>query len=163
MRPVVPAICTPNYAFLNWEKPAPAMQVNNTMLKIGMIAGVIGRIRAHDWRRGAANDLANLPGGIPSTVNERVAQALGHSIDLYTARVEARHESRPAPAFLAPLLVLEDKELSSQDVAAMLATHEDRDDDKVDDDVQQIANLLRDQDDDEMNDEQEQIGFSIII
>lgn len=48
LRVVFPAIWRPSYAFLDWEKPAPAMQVNTTTMKMGMMAGVIGCIRAHD-------------------------------------------------------------------------------------------------------------------
>lgn len=53
--------------------------------------------------------------------------------------------------------------MSSQEVADTLATHKDRDDESVDDDVHKLATLLGDQDNDRINDEQELIGFGVMI
>lgn len=78
-RPVLPSMSQDNPAFLIWDKPAPALQLLLTTKEIGMVAGVLEELRSHDWRRGAARDLAYLPGPIQGAGNPAVAKALGHS------------------------------------------------------------------------------------
>jgi hypothetical protein len=81
---------------------------------MGLVAGVLAKIRAHDWRRGGAKDIANLKSKIPGVADDTVARGIGQSriilgkgindnyvgsikADLYTARVESGYQSRHAP------------------------------------------------------------------
>lgn len=95
------------------------MQLYDTTLQMGLVAGVLAHIRAHDWRRGAAKDLANLKSKVPGVADEAVARAIGQSraslskgitddyvggidTDLYTARVESGYQAKQSPLLGAP-------------------------------------------------------------
>jgi hypothetical protein len=118
-RPVIPAISRPNYAFLEMEKPAPRMQLYNSIIELGLIAGVLARLSPHQLRKGAARDLSHLKKSISGVADEKIARGLGQSRrslgqgitddyvgdiddDLYTMRVEDGYEYKRAPAIGAP-------------------------------------------------------------
>jgi len=117
--PVIPAICRPNYAFLDCEKPASRMQLYDTTLQLGLVAGVMAKLRTHDWRRGSAKDLANLKDKISGVADHTVALAIGQSrktlgrgitddyvgdieVDLFSARVASDFQHKHGPAIGAP-------------------------------------------------------------
>lgn len=60
-------------------KPAGNHQLTHTMAEAGPKAGFLARTRAHDLRRGAARDTANLSHPIKGYATPAVAALIGHS------------------------------------------------------------------------------------
>jgi hypothetical protein len=112
----------PAFSFLEWEKPASTKQLLLTTKHMGLVGGVLADVVAHDWRRGAARDVANmkLPSdGMLGVADAGVARTLGQTrrslsggvtdryvgdieADVYTPRVEQLFHSRKQPAIGAP-------------------------------------------------------------
>jgi hypothetical protein len=121
-RPVVPALKKTG-PFVDWDTPAGAVQLTKTTKQMGLMAGLLADVTAHDWRRGFALDVANikLPDGESLRVaNEAVMSAMGHSrrslaldivdeyvggieADIHTSRALNKFETRKQPLFGAPL------------------------------------------------------------
>jgi hypothetical protein len=60
-----------------WEKPAVSKQLYYTILEIGLVRGVLARITAHDWRRDAAKEIANLKSKVHGVADSTTIRALG--------------------------------------------------------------------------------------
>jgi len=79
-RPVHCAFTT-NGAALIPDKPAGNHQLTHTMAQAGLVAGVLCRLRAHDLRRGAARDTANLKSKAKGAPSKGATAVLGHSFN----------------------------------------------------------------------------------
>ncbi|KAK9367326.1 hypothetical protein V1509DRAFT_654034 [Lipomyces kononenkoae] len=77
-RPVIPAISQLKRAFLELDKPATVNQLLSSTIQLGLVAGVLAKIKTHDWRRGSAKDIAHLK-NITGVADHATAIALGHS------------------------------------------------------------------------------------
>jgi hypothetical protein len=95
------------------------MQIYGSTLQMGFVAGVLAKLRTHDWRRGAAKELANLKTRISGVADQTIARGIGQSrlslskgitddyvgdieADLYAARVASDFQSKRTPAIGAP-------------------------------------------------------------
>ncbi|KAK9236110.1 hypothetical protein V1525DRAFT_389767 [Lipomyces kononenkoae] len=118
-RPVIPAISRHNRVFLELDKPAACAQLRLSTIQLGLVAGVLAKLKTHDWRRGSARDVAHLKTEIAGVADHATAAALGHSRiatakgitdkyvgsvghDIYTDRVETGFDHRCSPALGAP-------------------------------------------------------------
>lgn len=98
------------------------MQLRLTTKHMGLVASVLVDVRAHNWRRGSARDVANLklpPDYMLGVANAGVARTLGQSrqsldggvtdgyvgdlkADIYTPRAAQMFQSRKQSAMGAP-------------------------------------------------------------
>jgi hypothetical protein len=77
-RPVLCALSSVGGSILV-DKPAGNHQLSSIMSQATLAAGLLGQFRAHDLRRGAARDTANLSGKLKGSADKMTAAVLGHN------------------------------------------------------------------------------------
>ena len=114
---VLPAHVPSVQTFMNWTKPAPSNQLTATLQEMALICGILVALVAHDLRRGAGRDVANMklpPEVALGVADANVMGAMGHtrrsfalgitddyvgSVEaaVYTHRAELMFQSRNQP------------------------------------------------------------------
>jgi hypothetical protein len=61
------------------DRPASNQQATRIVAQAGLLCGILGSVVAHDIRRGAVRDTAQLKSGVNGLVTDAVSATLGHS------------------------------------------------------------------------------------
>lgn len=116
--PVLAAFVPGRAHLCRLDQPARAGQVDDALKRMGLVAGMLGRVYSHSLRAGAAREAAHLPSSSAigqGVATEAVRQAMGHTTkafaagvtetytggasgDVYAARIanrDARHRREP--------------------------------------------------------------------
>jgi hypothetical protein len=97
-------------------KPAAGGQLNRTVQLASIAAGLIGVVRSHDLRRGAARDVARIRAPLKTIATDTVATVLGHSERARQAGLTQNYVGAASETRWAERLDIENEDIENADI-----------------------------------------------